>query len=677
MGPPDSRDAADAWSSAANFVLWTSGGEDDAGEEGPQVGVASPMEIQDIFEDPVWAEVYVATCADMAEQPSLKQARAFHDSVCVQNPGPSPERLSLRNLRIGAAAVSCLATQLKDRTYTRVDLGDNQLGEHALLSVRSLIRALPRLQWLGLSGNLIGADGARELAEELQMNESLECLVLGTEQGLQLRGPRPNAIGSEGLRAMLEAVDRNCRTVLSSLALSTCSLDASAGKHLAAFLAGNRTLSHLDLAGNPLTSEGVCALLPQCSRLRMLSIADTACRGDLIHSQLSTMLQSSRCLAHLSLAKNTLEVRPLRRIARAVAGCESLVSLSLEQTSIDAEGVSTLVDALLAAPAPNLTELDLSDNQITQAEAATALAHALTHSALHVLRLSGNPFGDAGARELGDALDVRVLAGDRALQRLELSRCRIGTLGAGHLFACLEGNKSLHFVDLSDNFVDSSLDVVVVEKLTHTYNIVLEGNRLSHIAMQRIEAVCTRNRQRARDEVPNALRADMHRLLFQETKLDQARRQVGIDGRELQRRWKAADDAAEQARQLRATEAEIQRQLSKHICDEEDTLDKRRGILVGMYAELESSSRHHSEKHQAVKRQLLNREEDLVDLRVAKEQLDEHFARRRIEHPEQVAAVKARIRAAVADTSRLQETARETRQRLKALQEEALIDFRP
>lgn len=642
-----------------------------------EVGDPSPATLQDIFEDPVWAEVYVATCADMAEEPCLKQARTFHDGVYSQNPGCAPERLSLRNLRIGAGAVSCLATQLKDRPYTWVDLGDNELGEHALLSLRSLIRALPRLQWLGLSGNLIGADGARELAEELETNESLECVVLGSELGLQLRGPRPNAIGSEGLRAMLDALGRNRHTALSSLALSACSLDASAGKFLAAFLAGNRTLCHLDLAGNPLTSEGVCMLLPQCSRLRMLSIADTACRGDLIHSQLSTMLQRSKCLAHLSLARNTLEVRPLRRIARAVAGCESLVSLSLERTSIDAEGVSTLVDALLAAPVPYLTELDLSDNQITQAEAATALAHALTRSALHVLRLSGNPFGDPGIRELGDALDVRVLGGDRALQRLELSRCRIGTLGAGHLFACLEGNRSLHYLDLSDNYVDSSLDVVVVEKLTHVYNILLEGNRLSHIAMQRIEALCARNRQRARDEVPNALRADMHRLLFQETKLEQARHQVAIDGRELQSRWKAADDAVEQTRQLRATEAETQRQLSKHIRDEEDTLEKRRGMLEAMYAELESSSRHFSEKHQALKRHLLSREEDLVDLRVAKEQLDEHFAFRRVEHPEQVAAVKARIRTAVADTSRFQETARETRQRLKALQEEALIDFKP
>ena len=46
-------------------------------------------------------------------------------------------------------------------------------------------------------------------------------------------------------------------------------------------------------------------------------------------------------LAHLSLSINPLGARPLRRIARAAASCDSLVSLSLERTAMDTEAAST------------------------------------------------------------------------------------------------------------------------------------------------------------------------------------------------------------------------------------------------------------------------------------------------------------------------------------------------
>merc|ERR1712151_1185513 len=125
----------------------------------------------------------------------------------------------------------------------------------------------------------------------------------------------------------------------------------------------------------------------------------------------------STALTHLSLAQNPLETRPLRRIVRAAANCETLVSLSLECTSTDTEGVTALADALLAAPVQSLTELDLSDNQLSQVEAATALAHAVAKSVLQVLRLNRNALGDAGVRELADALDPQICAGG-SLQHL-------------------------------------------------------------------------------------------------------------------------------------------------------------------------------------------------------------------------------------------------------------------
>merc|ERR1719440_951899 len=244
-------------------------------------------------------------------------------------------------------------------------------------------------------------------------------------------------------------------------------------------------------------------MLPHCAHLRVLNICDTGCRGELIHSQLCAMLNRSTGLMYLSLAQNPLETRPFRRISRALASCESLVSLNLECTSMDTEAVTVLADAMLATPVQSLTELDLSDNQLSQVEAAAALAHTIANTVLQVLRLNRNALGDAGIRQLADGLDSQACPGS-TLQHLELSSCRIGTAGAGHLFSCLARNTTLRVLRIGDTFLEGALDIAVIERLTHITELNLTGNRLSHASMNRAAQTCARNRQRARDEGPFA-----------------------------------------------------------------------------------------------------------------------------------------------------------------------------
>lgn len=632
-------------------------------------------DIASAFDDPAWAEVYVACCCDTGEALGMEQASSFRDAIHAQNHPSQPERLSLRCLRIGATAVSCLALQLKDRGYTRVDLSDNQLGDHAILAVRSLIRSLPRLQWLGLASNLIGPDGARELAEELETNKMLEGLVLGGIDA-DFHGARPNLIGSDGCKALLEAMKRNPSASLTALTLCNTSLSAEAGRHLAAFLENYRRLEYLDISSNPLSSEGICALLPHCSQLRVLNIADTGCRGDLIHSQLCAMLSKTTCLIHISLAQNPLETRPFRRISKVLASCQSLVSLNLECTAMDTEAVTVLADALLAAPVQSLTDLDLSDNQLSQVEAAAALAHAVAHTVLQVLRLNRNALGDAGVRELADALDSHACP-DSVLQHLELGSCRIGTAGAGHLFDCLSRNDMLRVLRIGDNFIDSALDITLIERLTHVTELNLFGNRLSHASMNRAAQTCTRNRQRARDEGPHALRAEMHRLLFQETKLETARQQVGKDDTEISVRQSATGKAAQELRNLRATEGESQKQLARQIEAEENTLGESRARLAQIKKDLVDSKEHYAQLSKELRDTLREREQELVELQVKCSDLDEHFARRKKEHPQEVANVKRQIATAQIDAERHHAAAKQMREQVAALNDKSLVDFKP
>merc|ERR1719265_3042597 len=96
-----------------------------------------------------------------------------------------------------------------------------------MASVRSLVKVFESLRYLNISGNLIGSDGLRELADELEVNTSLEVLVLGAPE----KSLRPNQIKAEGLHLLTNALKAN-RSV-TSLSLCHNGLTADAGEYLA------------------------------------------------------------------------------------------------------------------------------------------------------------------------------------------------------------------------------------------------------------------------------------------------------------------------------------------------------------------------------------------------------------------------------------------------------------
>jgi len=609
----------------------------------------------------------------------LESARAFWDSFLAQNSDRKPLVLSLRGLRLGPTSVSCLSLQLRERPYTKLDMSENALGDHSALSLRSLIRVLPDLKHLNIAGNLISAEGAEELAEELQTNSTLEVLSLGgvlesTTTTLNTRAFRPNSIGAEGLRAMGEALSRNPNLALKTLNLCNTSLCSEAGKHLATFLEKPSPLENLDLSKNPLGSEGVCAILAQASNLHFLDISDTHCRGELIHAQLGNLLRSAKHLQGLSLANNPIETRALTRISKGVVACESLQSLSLENTGLTAEGARVLVEALLGAETQTLVDLNVSNNKLSQLETTSALAELIRgYKTLKVLQLSQNPIGDAGIFELVEAIRNSE---DSQLESLDVSTCRIGTNGANYLFACLADRDVFRTLKLSDNFLDESLDIALIDRLKSLHDLQLSGNRLSHASRQVISSITARNRQREKQAEPTMLRSEMHRLLCQEAKLESAREQVNKDEAEVAACKFMTEQIAQTLANLRANEADAHRQVLNRIDSEERQLEDRWQALVNLKERLATASTGYATRLQELRTRLEERERILTDLQVKSEEVQSHFDKRKAEHPKELQSLVDQKQAALAEAANLREQANTIREQLKKYQDQTLVDLK-
>lgn len=423
---------------------------------------------------------------------------------------------------------------------------------------------------------------------------------------------------------------------------------------------------HLDVSANALTSVGVDVLLPCCTHLRSLCLAQTGCRGEQIQTRLCVFVENASNLVHLSLAQNTFENASLKAFGQSLARNMTLVSLDMAGTAVEVQGVGTLTGALVSMQ--SLTHLDLSKNKLD--ENLGSLMPVAFSAVLSRLCLNQNPLLDEGARQLSEILQHSTL------QHLELGSCRIGSPGAAHVFKCFAKNEWLRFLSLRDNFLDEELSSDLLAGMEHVHDMALLGNRLPHTFLLAASRTCARNQQATRDKEPKSLQKKVHRLLHEETKLERAQRQQHEDDQELSMRKAIKDEANHDLRHLLCFEAELQRQLKCSVVAEEQGLEAQRLALVRLRRELKVLTAQYTDRQRELRQRRDERERRFMDLQVEFSELDNLLARRKIEHPAEIARVKDCIRVANIETDGFHEQAKQTKLRLRALQEQTLIGFK-
>ncbi|XP_062280867.1 NACHT, LRR and PYD domains-containing protein 14-like [Scomber scombrus] len=217
----------------------------------------------------------------------------------------------------------------------------------------------------------------------------------------------------------------NCR--LKTLRLYNCGLSESHCEVLASALKSNPHLTDLDLSHNKLSDSSVKRLSaglesPNCRlktlRLYNCGLSETHCEV------LASALKSNPHLTHLDLSINKLSVSSVKRLS---AGLESpncrLKTLRLYNCGLSESHCEVLASALKSNP--HLTELDLSDNNLS----------------------------DSSIKLLSAVLE----SPNCRLKTLRLWGCRLSEISCAYLASALKSNPShLRELDLRKNTLKSS-----------------------------------------------------------------------------------------------------------------------------------------------------------------------------------------------------------------------------
>lgn len=300
---------------------------------------------------------------------------------------------------------TCIGGDSVDLTGSQKGLFLERVTAEHMMPLRRALTRDGSFDSLTVSWNPLGDKGARELATLVRESNHLEALAC---EGAE--------VGPAGVEAILESI-------------------AKAG-----------TVRRLSMRCNPLGREGgmrVAEWLPKCGSLREIDIG----MGDLdlqaavaIFLALRDSGTAPEALAMDDVRHFSLQRELCIHAARAVSALgSSLTRLRLGKCGIQDDGLEVLV-AYALAHKPNLQELHLHANKLTEG-AGPHLNRLLTESpALSRLVLSSNRLADNGLKDIASALLSRSSA---PLRELRVDCCASRDEGLQAIGRALQRNTAL------------------------------------------------------------------------------------------------------------------------------------------------------------------------------------------------------------------------------------------
>ena len=385
--------------------------------------------------------------------------------------------LNLNNCSIGSNGISILAkffVDFKERVVTikYINLRNNRLtslwGTHLdqdHTDVSSGI--LQSVEDLDISLNL------------LEISSISECLINNTLCKLNLSS---NKITDEGAKRLAEAIQVN--TTLQELNISKNWISKEGVMRIVEACTINRTLHKLVCTHNNLSKSGLAAINEYIRKENAVQIFDASWNSlgsksdqlafnatfELLDVRQKLQSDYGNIKEELWFVDEITDLTYAKQFLQCCLGAEYHVNVTGAMMTDDQ--MSLFYDCLMNNS--TLTELNLSSNQITD-ERAMRLAKAIqVNTTLQSLDISHNTISDDGLSSISDCLKINA-----TLSKLNLSNNIITVEGAKRLAEAIKVNKTLQELNISKNWISKEGVMRIVEACTI--------NRTLHIL------VCTHN----------------------------------------------------------------------------------------------------------------------------------------------------------------------------------------
>jgi hypothetical protein len=159
-------------------------------------------------------------------------------------------------------------------------------------------------------------------------------------------------------------------------------------------------------------------------------------------------------------AMSEMDYKAAKALASAIQNNSTINSLKITQSDIDNKTAEFIAEAIKSNTKNKITELSLSENNIT-AEGAKVLFETLKfNTTITSLSLKHSDLGDGGANAFADVLETNT-----TIASVDLSENNITAVGAQALAKMLKINKTIDSLYISDNNIGDEGAKVLAEAL--------------------------------------------------------------------------------------------------------------------------------------------------------------------------------------------------------------------
>ena len=207
---------------------------------------------------------------------------------------------------------------------------------------------------------------------------------------------------------------------LKTLILNSCSITSEGAVQLSAGLAVNKSLTRLELWGNPI--------------------------GDIGAASIGVAIKTNAVLEDLDISVCEITSEGAVQLSAGLAINKSLIVFELQENPIGDIGAASIGVAIKTNAV--LEHLNIAWCEITSEGAVQLSAGLAINKSLTRLKLFWNPIGDIGAASIGDAIKTNAV-----LEYLGIAYCEITSQGCIHIAAALSENSTLLVLIMQGNAI--------------------------------------------------------------------------------------------------------------------------------------------------------------------------------------------------------------------------------
>merc|ERR1712194_192760 len=361
----------------------------------------------------------------------------------VRNNDPTLTELNLSSMGIGTRsdALTMFDTLAGNSYIQSVDLSQNEVDDDCVSSISLALLDNKSVMYLNLADNAIYSEGAEYLINTLNGNETLQEI---------------NLSGNHVDNSVIDEIE-----VILNERQGSSSMESSLKIIVRSLAANDLNLDGIDLERSSDTDAMIDALAKN-KVVTKLSFNNTYA-DDILVEALSLAPTNNRTITHISLKDNEITSEGCEYLLGMLASNLSIISLDLGGNMVD-EDLMEAIDAIVSQREPQLGNSSTSNEMSLSVLLQRVIGNDRT---LTQLELDNRPH-DMMSHEIGAIIEG--LSHNNFVTEISLCNNQITSDGCEYLLGTLDSNETIIYLDLSGNLIEEHLMNEIDEIMSQRQN---------------------------------------------------------------------------------------------------------------------------------------------------------------------------------------------------------------